>query len=71
MNEPNSTGVSYRAILITTIVTAALTFGVIALLVDIFEKKQEANDSVFQVVKLDDKTDDPAVWGKNFPQQIR
>jgi nitrite reductase (cytochrome c-552) len=40
-----------------------------ALLVSIFERKQEARDPFFRVVALDDETDDPAVWGKNFPLQ--
>ena len=40
-----------------------------ALLVNIFEKKQEAKNPFFRVVELDDNTDDPAVWGKNFPLQ--
>ncbi|MBN1867569.1 ammonia-forming cytochrome c nitrite reductase subunit c552 [Candidatus Sumerlaeota bacterium] len=48
---------------------AVLAFGVTALLVDIFEKKQEARDPFFRVVELTDDTTDPAVWGKNFPQQ--
>jgi nitrite reductase (cytochrome c-552) len=69
MNDAQSARINYRAILITTIVTAAATFGVIALLVDIFEKQQEAKDTVFRVVEIDDRTTDPAVWGKNFPQQ--
>jgi nitrite reductase (cytochrome c-552) len=46
-----------------------LTAGVTALLVDIFEKKQEAKNTFFRVVELTDETEDPAVWGKNFPQQ--
>ncbi|MBL8023027.1 MAG: ammonia-forming cytochrome c nitrite reductase subunit c552 [Elusimicrobia bacterium] len=45
------------------------TAGVTALLVDIFEKKQEAKNPFFRVVELTDETEDPAVWGKNFPQQ--
>jgi nitrite reductase (cytochrome c-552) len=50
-------------------VTALLTFGITALLVNIFEKKQEARSPFFRVVELTDDTDDPAVWGKNFPLQ--
>ncbi len=45
--------------------TAALT----ALLVNIMERKQEARNPYFRVVTLTDETEDPAVWGKNFPQQ--
>lgn len=50
-------------------ITAVLTIGVAALLVNIFERKQEARNAFFRVVDLDDDTDDPAVWGKNFPLQ--
>src|SRR5262245_496878 len=40
-----------------------------ALLVNIFERKQEAKNPFFRVVELTDETEDPAVWGKNFPLQ--
>ena len=40
-----------------------------ALLVNIFERKQEAKNPFFRVVELTDETIDPAVWGKNFPMQ--
>ena len=33
------------------------------------EKKGEAQNSFFRVVELTDDTDDPAIWGKNFPLQ--
>ncbi|HEY0549767.1 MAG TPA: ammonia-forming cytochrome c nitrite reductase subunit c552 [Verrucomicrobiae bacterium] len=39
------------------------------LLVSIFERKQEARNPFFRVVELTDETEDPAIWGKNFPQQ--
>jgi len=39
------------------------------LLVSIFERKQEAKNPFFRVVELTDETEDPAVWGKNFPMQ--
>ena len=42
---------------------------VTALLVNIFEHKQEAKDPFFRVVEITDETGDPAVWGKNFPLQ--
>ena len=37
--------------------------------VNIFERKQEARNPFYRVVELTDETDDPAVWGKNFPLQ--
>ena len=36
---------------------------------NIFERKQEARNPFFRVVELTDETEDPAVWGKNFPLQ--
>src|SRR5688572_17848294 len=41
----------------------------VALLVNIFERKTEARNPFYRVVELDDRTVDPAVWGKNFPLQ--
>src|SRR3954447_20032793 len=52
-------------ILVAAVGAAALT----ALLVNIFERKQEARNPFFRVVELTDETDDPAIWGKNFPMQ--
>ncbi len=41
----------------------------VALLVNILERKQEAKNPFYRVVELTDDTEDPAVWGKNFPMQ--
>ncbi len=49
--------------------TALVTFLVTALLINIFEKKQEGQNPFYRVVEIDDDTSDPAVWGKNFPLQ--
>ena len=50
---------------------AALLVGIgaTALLINIFERKQEARTPFYRVVELTDDTDDPAIWGKNFPLQ--
>ncbi len=50
---------------------AALLVGVgaTALLINIFERKQEARTPFYRVVELTDEIDDPAIWGKNFPMQ--
>jgi nitrite reductase (cytochrome c-552) len=56
-------------VVVTAIVATALSFGATALLVDIFEKQQEAKSPFFRVVELTDDTEDPAIWGKNFPLQ--
>ncbi len=48
---------------------AVVTFGLIGLLVSIIRHKDEARNPFFRVVELTDRTEDPAVWGKNFPFQ--
>ena len=58
-----------RHTLIVALVAAGAGIAVTALLVNIFERKQEARNPFYRVVELDDDTDDPAVWGKNFPMQ--
>jgi nitrite reductase (cytochrome c-552) len=58
-----------RVLAVTVVVTAVVTLGIVALLVNIFERKQEARNPFYRVVELNDETEDPAVWGKNFPQQ--
>ncbi|HZA35547.1 MAG TPA: ammonia-forming cytochrome c nitrite reductase subunit c552, partial [Vicinamibacterales bacterium] len=59
----------YRGVYLAVILTAVATVAVTALLVNIFEHKQEARQPFYRVVALDEDTDDPAVWGKNFPMQ--
>ena len=60
---------SRSAVLTVAIVTAVATAAIAALLVNIIERKQEAQQTFFRVVELTDETIDPAVWGKNFPLQ--
>ncbi len=50
-------------------IAALVAIGGLALLVNILEHKQEAKNPFFRVVELTDDTEDPAVWGKNFPLQ--
>ena len=49
-------------------VVLATVFG-LALLINIFQRKQEARNPFFRVVELTDDTVDPSIWGKNFPLQ--
>jgi nitrite reductase (cytochrome c-552) len=58
-----------RSFVIVVLATALGVVGVTALLVNIFERKQEARNPFYRVVELTDDTEDPAVWGKNFPLQ--
>lgn len=55
--------------LVLAVVFGVGAFGIAALLVNIFEHKQEARNPFFRVVELTDDTVDPATWGKNFPLQ--
>jgi nitrite reductase (cytochrome c-552) len=54
---------------LVVVVTALAVIAVTALLVNIMERKQEARNPFYRVVELTDTTEDPAVWGKNFPLQ--
>ncbi len=48
---------------------AAATFGVFLLYQSIAGHQAEARQVGVKLVALDEKTVDPAVWGKNFPRQ--
>jgi nitrite reductase (cytochrome c-552) len=58
-----------KLIVITTVLTALAALGITALLVNIFERKQEARNPFYRVVELNDEVEDPEIWGKNFPLQ--
>ena len=62
--EPSS-----RTLIIAVVVSALAAFAVTALLINIFQRQEEAKHVFFRVVDLDDHIDDPAIWGKNFPFQ--
>lgn len=51
------------------IAAAAAAVAVGALLTNVFKRQQEARNPFYRVVELTDTTQDPAIWGKNFPQQ--
>jgi nitrite reductase (cytochrome c-552) len=61
-----------RPIAVFAVLMLLAAFGVAVatiLLVSIFERKQEARNPFFRVVELTSSTEDPAIWGKNFPMQ--
>lgn len=70
-NSINSTSrwTNRRFILLTALIAALAAIGGAALLVNIIERKQEGKNSFFRVVEITDETEDPAIWGKNFPLQ--
>jgi nitrite reductase (cytochrome c-552) len=60
---------SIRLVLLSAIVAALAAGGGVALLLNIFERRQEAESLYYRVVDLTEDTEDPAVWGMNFPLQ--
>jgi len=69
-NESNpAPGPRPRTLALTLILTAAATFAVVALLVSIFGRKQEARTPFVRVVEVDEATTDPEPWGANWPRQ--
>lgn len=55
--------------LVTALVTALVTYGLVALLLNINERKQEGKQHYLKLVDLNEDTIDPAEWGKNFPRE--
>jgi nitrite reductase (cytochrome c-552) len=53
-----------------TAIVAAATFGVTALLVTIFEHRQEQKTPFVRLVEVDECTTDPVPWGMNWPFQF-
>ncbi len=68
-NSPEHSRSRLRLLLMAVAASAVVTLVATALLVNIFERKQEARNPFFRVVALTDDTVDPAIWGKNFPLQ--
>ncbi len=66
LSHPSRVKVAY---LVTVVLAAAATVGVMALWRNIMERKAEARQHVFQIVALSENTVDPAEWGKNYPRQ--
>src|SRR6476659_5045659 len=56
--------------LVAVLITAAVTFGVTALLVSIFTRKAEQRTPFVRVVEVNEQTTDPAVWGRNWPREF-
>ncbi len=54
--------------ILVLLAAAASVLGMVVL-ISVFEHKQEARNPFFRVVELTEETEDPAIWGKNFPLQ--
>jgi len=64
-------GVARHGLLFVAValVAALAAAGGAALLINIMERQQEARNPFYRVVEITDETEDPAIWGKNFPLQ--
>lgn len=67
MTEKHKFGFGWLVLL--TAMVAGATFGVIALLVNIFERRQEARVPFVRLVEVNEISSDPEPWGLNFPLQ--
>ena len=72
-NDPSASAPRRRRrvglIVAVAVVSALAAVSIAALLTNIFSHQQEARNPFYRVVELSDTTQDPAVWGKNFPLQ--
>jgi nitrite reductase (cytochrome c-552) len=55
--------------LVLLVATAAASFLVLLLYQNVVARKAEATKDVFRVVEVSEQTEDPAIWGKNYPRQ--
>ncbi|MET0486997.1 MAG: ammonia-forming cytochrome c nitrite reductase subunit c552, partial [Candidatus Rokuibacteriota bacterium] len=72
MADPRGSGVRTRGWLLALLILvgiAGITVLLLALLTNIFERKQEARQSFVRLVEVTEDTADPKVWGQNWPQQ--
>ena len=60
---------STRTLAIVTSLAAGAAVLVAVLLTNITRRQDEARNPFYRVVEISDTTEDPAIWGKNFPQQ--
>jgi nitrite reductase (cytochrome c-552) len=65
--SPRARGV--KLVVLIGIITLLAAVAGVALLVNILQHKEEARNPFYRVVELTDETEDPALWGKNFPMQ--
>src|SRR4051794_23879464 len=53
------------AFIVIVLLVAVMTATVTALLVNVFERKQEAKNPYLKLIEVTEETTDPAVWGTN------
>ncbi|MEM9587648.1 MAG: ammonia-forming cytochrome c nitrite reductase subunit c552, partial [Planctomycetota bacterium] len=65
---PNQrSGIARLAVL--TAIAAVSTFAIVALLVNIMQRKQEARTPFLRLAEVTEVSSDPETWGRNFPLQ--
>jgi len=62
-------GMALWAYVVLIALVAGATFAVLMLYQNIVARKAEATQHVFKVAEINEKTVDPAIWGKNYPRQ--
>ncbi len=70
MTDNESSRPNARMLGLALVLAAVAAIAVTALLVNIFQRKEEARNPFVRVVEVSDKIDDPATWGKNFPAEF-
>ena len=69
-DDTKTAGRSRRALVVGTLVgSAAVVFLAAALLMNIFQRKQEAKNPYLRLVEVTDETTDSAPWGMNWARQ--
>ena len=69
MNEWKTKSIGAGLFSALIIVVAIAAIAIAALLVNIVERKKEAENPYVRLVEVTENTTDPAVWGKNWPKQ--
>jgi nitrite reductase (cytochrome c-552) len=69
MNKLSQKTGSAGLLITLIIVVAVVTAGVVALLFNVAERKNEAHTTFVRLAEVTEDTTDPAVWGKNWPKQ--
>jgi hypothetical protein len=69
MADGATTGRSWWLIGLGFLGVAGLTVLLLALLTNIFERKQEARQPFVRLVEVTEDTMDPKVWGQNWPAE--
>ncbi len=69
MSSKGKKSVGAVVFVLTIVVVAVGTAAVCALLINVFQRKQEAENPYVRLVEVTEDTSDPAVWAKNWPRQ--